>query len=85
MLDALLQRVVVSGSPADVVTGMLADEPDTHVTVEEVLDSPFFLFASSPAEAAEELLRRRDRWGITSWCAHGDSVPALAEVVRELS
>jgi hypothetical protein len=33
-------------------------------------------------EAAAELLRRRDRWGITSWCTHAPSGPALAEVLR---
>lgn len=85
VLDALLQRVVVSGSPPDVVAAMLAEEDDPSTTVEEILDSPFFLFASSPAEAAAELLRRRDRWGITSWCTHAASTPALTKVVQELN
>ena len=26
------------------------------------------------------LLRRSERWGITSWCAHAPSGPALAQV-----
>ena len=46
----------------------------------DIVDSPFLLAATSAEEAAAELLRRRDRWGITSWCTHAPSGPALADV-----
>ena len=46
----------------------------------DIADSPFLLAATSVEEAAAELLRRRDRWGITSWCTHAPSGPALADV-----
>ena len=46
----------------------------------DIVDSPFLLAATRADEAAAELLRRRDRWGITSWCTHAPSGPALAEV-----
>jgi hypothetical protein len=34
--------------------------------------------------AAEELVRSAERWGITSWCTHAPSGPALARVIAEV-
>jgi probable F420-dependent oxidoreductase len=82
-LDALLQQVVIYGPPEDAAAqfiGGLASEMD----LASVLDSPFVLYAPSPQAAAQELLRRSQRWGITSWCTHAPSGPALAEVMRVL-
>jgi hypothetical protein len=80
VLDALLQQVVVDGDP-ELAAAEVVKEEDGRITVAELLDSPFFLYASSPAAALAELHRRRERWGITSWCTHGPSVPALTSVV----
>ncbi len=79
--DALLQQVTLGTTPAQV-----ADEWEREsqgaIEAGDIVDSPFFLAAPTAGDAAEELLRRRDRWGITSWCTHAPSGPALAEVVR---
>jgi probable F420-dependent oxidoreductase len=82
-LDALLQQVVVDRDPQQVADEWAA-EPDARSSAADVLDSPFVLLASSPREAAAELLRRARRWGITSWCTHAASGPALAEVIAAL-
>jgi hypothetical protein len=79
-LDALLQQVVVDRDPQEVAAEWAAEE-DAHWTAQEVLDSPFLLLAPTPEEAAEELRRRAERWGITSWCTHEPSGRALAEVI----
>jgi hypothetical protein len=42
------------------------------------------LFARTAADAAEELERRRERWGFTSITTFAPSAEALAEVAREL-
>ena len=81
--DALLQRVVVDADPLEVAAG-LEKETEGRLTAAAVLDSPFLLLAATPAEAAAELVRRRDRWDITSWCTHPPSGPALAEVIQEV-
>jgi probable F420-dependent oxidoreductase len=81
VLDALLQQVVVDRDPEEAAMD-LVKEVDGRLTVEELLDTPFFLYAASVEDAAAELARRAQRWGITSWCTHGPSVPAMAEVVR---
>jgi probable F420-dependent oxidoreductase len=81
VLDALLQQVVVDRDPQEAAMEVVK-EVDGRLTVEELLDTPFFLYAASVEDAVAELERRRARWGITSWCTHGPSVPALAEVVK---
>jgi hypothetical protein len=52
-----------------------------RVSVEQLLTTPFALFAATPDDAADELLRHTARWGITSWCTHAPSGPAFARVV----
>lgn len=84
VLDALLQRVVVD-RPPEQAAQQLAQEfsgPDDEVAAEDLLDSPFVLFGATPEDAAAELLRRRDRFGITSWCTHSPSAEQLAAVIR---
>ncbi len=79
--DALLQQVVL-GSTAGDLAGAWEEESQGAIKAADVIDSPFFLAAPTADEAAAELLRRRDRWGITSWCTHAPSGPALAEVLH---
>jgi probable F420-dependent oxidoreductase len=84
VLDCLLQKVVVGTDPEEAAAELVAEYGEGF-SVKEVLLSPFFLFAATPAEALDELRRRQDRWGISSWCTHSASVPALAEVVAVYS
>jgi probable F420-dependent oxidoreductase len=79
--DALLQQVVVDREAQDVAADW---EAATHgaILAADIVDSPFLLAAPTPQEAAAELLRRSERWGITSWCTHAPSGPALAEVAK---
>jgi len=78
--DALLQQVLLGSTPLD-LAGAWEEESQGAIKAADIVDSPFFLAAPTAQEAAAELLRRRDRWGITSWCTHAPSGPALAEVL----
>lgn len=80
VLDCLLQRVIVGNDPEESATTLLAEFGDGY-TLSQLLESPFLLFAATPADAVDELLRRQKRFGIGSWCTHTASVPAFAEVV----
>jgi hypothetical protein len=81
VFDALLQQVVLGRTAADVAAEW-EEESQGAITADDVVESPFLLAAPTAKDAAAELLRRRDRWGITSWCTHAPSGPALAEVLR---
>lgn len=80
VFDCLLQQVVVDADPEKSAAALVAEWGDEAPTVEQALQSPFLLFAATPADAVDELQRRRERWGITSWCTHTGGVTALAEV-----
>lgn len=82
-LDALLQHVIVD-RPPEQAAAEFAERVAGRITVEQLLDTPFFLFAPSVTAAAEELVRRHERWGITSWSTHAASGPALSAVMAEL-
>lgn len=84
VLDCLLQRVVVDADPAEAAAAMAA-EAGGRVSAEELLRTPFVLFAASPQEAAAELRHRRERWGLTSWITHAPFVPALGRVIAALA
>lgn len=80
--DVLLQQVVVDRDPQESAEA-LAQEWDAGtygITVADLLDTPFLLFAATAEEAAAEVARRTERWGVSSWCAHTPSGPALARV-----
>ena len=77
--DVLLQHVVVGQSPAESAGEMAAYVPG--LTVEQVLDSPFVLYAESAAGAAEELRRRHERYGFDSITTHQPSMEALGKVI----
>jgi hypothetical protein len=77
--DVLLQHVVVGKSPAESAAEMAAAVPG--VTAEQILDSPFVLYAEDAAEAANELRRRHERYGFDSVTTHQPSMEALGEVI----
>jgi probable F420-dependent oxidoreductase len=81
--DALLQHVVVDRDPEE-VAAEFERSTDGRITAASTLDSPFVLLATSPEEAADQLVGRAERWGITSWCTHAPSGPALARVIAEI-
>jgi probable F420-dependent oxidoreductase len=87
VLDALLQQVVVDRPPEQAAAEFAAlfASVGRDVSAAELLDSPFVLYAPTPEDAAAELLRRRDRYGITSWLTHAASGPALAEVAAQFT
>jgi probable F420-dependent oxidoreductase len=80
VLDCLLQKVVVGTDPEQAAAALVAEYGDAY-TVPKVLESPFLLLAATPEDAVDELVRRGKRWGISSWCTHTASIPALTEVV----
>jgi probable F420-dependent oxidoreductase len=79
--DALLQQVIVDREPEDVAAAWEA-HTEGAIRAADIVDSPFLLVAPSVEEAAAALLRRSERWGITSWCTHSPSGPALAAVAK---
>jgi probable F420-dependent oxidoreductase len=81
--DALVQQVVVDRDPQEVAAEWEA-EAGGRFRAAELLGSPFVLFAPSPQEAAAELVRRSELFGITSWCTHAPSAQAFAQVVEVL-
>jgi len=83
-LDVLLQQVVVDTDPEKAADGAAREAVGAGMdwfTPELLLDSPFVLFAASPDDAAAELARRAERWGVRSWSTHAPWGPALAQVV----
>jgi probable F420-dependent oxidoreductase len=84
VLDVLVQSVQLGRDPREAATELVAGaaaEGADWFDVEEVLRTPFFLFAASAQDAAEEVARRSERWGITSWSTHAPSAAAMTEVV----
>lgn len=77
--DVLLQHVAIGPSPATSAAQMTAGVP--WLTVEEVLASPFVLYAGSAAEAAAELRRRHELYGFDSVTTHQPSMEALGQVI----
>jgi probable F420-dependent oxidoreductase len=86
VLDALLQRIVLGRPPEHAAAELAAESAAAggDPSVELLLDSPFVLLAASAEDAATELLRRSERYGITQWCTHTSSAPAMVEVARAL-
>ena len=82
--DVLLQTVALGRDPLSAAKAFIqreGDEEDPRVLAE----SPCVLFAPTAADAAAELVRRRKRWGFTSFTTFWPSADALAQVRRELS
>jgi probable F420-dependent oxidoreductase len=77
--DVLVQQVVIGQNAAKAAAEMAAGVP--LLTVDEVLRSPFVLYAASAAEAAGELARRREIYGFDSVTTHQPSMEALGQVI----
>ncbi len=76
--DVLLQ-VVELGDPEQSAERLVAAVP--HLSVEQVLDTPFALLARDADEAAAELHRRRAVYGFDCVTTHQPSLAALGAVI----
>src|SRR6266704_3067675 len=76
--DVLLQQVVVGRKSAD-AAGEMARA--VSLSVAEILNNPFALYAEDAAQAAEELRRRHALYGFDSVTTHQPSMEALGEVI----
>src|SRR5215472_7676712 len=77
--DALLQHVVVGKNPQQAAAEMAAAVP--RLSIEEIVDSPFVLYAEDAGQAAAELRRRREVYGFDSVTVHQPSMEALGQVI----
>jgi probable F420-dependent oxidoreductase len=77
--DVLLQHVVVGKSPHAAAEEMAAAVPE--LSVAEILDSPFVLYAEDAELAAAELRRRHELYGFDSITTHQPSMEALGQVI----
>ena len=77
--DALLQMVVIGRDPEDAAAEVAAATPG--LTVEQILDTPFALFARDAPHAAEELRRRHQVYGFDGVTTHQPNMEALGEVM----
>lgn len=77
--DVLLQKVVIGREPERVAAEIVAEAPG--LTVEQILDTPFALFARDAAHAAEELRRRQRLYRFDCVTTHQPEMEALAEVM----
>jgi hypothetical protein len=77
--DVLLQTVIIDREPEDSAAEIVAGAPE--LTVEQVLDTPFALFARDAASAAEELRRRQQVYGFDSFTTHQPNLEALGGVI----
>jgi probable F420-dependent oxidoreductase len=77
--DVLLQQVVIGQSPATSAAEMAAAVP--WLTADEILASPFVLYAADAAAAADELARRREMYGFDSVTTHQPSMEAFGAVI----
>src|SRR5215472_14782481 len=77
--DVLLQHVVVGKSSRTAAEEMAAAVP--QLSVAEILDSPFVLYADDAEAAAAELRRRHELYGFDSVTTHQPSMEALGLVI----
>ena len=77
--DVLLQKVLIGRDPEDAASEIAAAVPD--LSVEQILDTPFALFARDAEAGAEELRRRHQQYGFDSITTHQPEMEALAEVM----
>jgi len=77
--DVLVQQVVVGRNPADVASETARAIPG--LSVAEILNNPFVLYAEDAGQAADELRRRQTRYGFDSVTTHQASMEALGEVI----
>lgn len=80
-LSALVQRVEITDDRRSAAERIAARLPT--LTVDEVLDSPYVL-VGSPAQIAEQLRDRRDRFGVTTWVTFAER-PGSDQTVETLA
>lgn len=79
--QALVQRVEVTDDRRGAAERIR--ERVSELTVDQILESPFFLLGSHD-EMAEQLRARRDRFGISYWVVFGRDRDAFAPVIPRL-
>jgi probable F420-dependent oxidoreductase len=77
--DVLLQKILIGCDPEEAAAEIAAAAPD--LSVEQILDTPFALFAWDADAGAEELRRRREQYSFDSVTTHQPEMGALAEVM----
>jgi probable F420-dependent oxidoreductase len=78
--DVLLQRVVIGRDPED-AAAEIAASAGGHLTVEQLLDTPFVLLAQDVSHAVAELRRCQQVYGFDSVTTHQPNLEALGEVI----
>lgn len=77
--DILLQTVVIDQDPERAAGEWAAKLPG--LTAAQVLDTPFALFAASAEQAAKELRRRQQAYGLDGVSTHQHNLEALGAVI----
>jgi probable F420-dependent oxidoreductase len=77
--DLLLQSVVVGRDPEEVAAEIVAGAP--QLSVAQILDCPFVLFAADAPRAADELRRRGQLYGVDSVTTHHPNLEPLGQVM----
>jgi hypothetical protein len=80
--NALLQRVVLTDHPRSAAEEMTTRW--TQLTADEILESPYVLIGTVE-QMIEDVLARRQRWGIFYYTVHEPYLDALAPVVARLA
>ncbi|WP_433325818.1 LLM class F420-dependent oxidoreductase [Spirillospora sp. CA-294931] len=80
-LNCLIQRVTVTPDRRAAAEEMVAESP--HLTVEEMLETPFVLLGTEQ-QIAEQLLESRERYGFTNFTVHNPFMDAFAPVIERL-
>lgn len=77
--DHLVQLVDLDPDPASAAARVAAEMPG--VTPEDLLDTPFALFAPSAEAAAEELLRRQQVYGFDDVLTHHANLEEMGRII----
>lgn len=77
--DVLLQKVLIGRNPGEAAAEIAAATPG--LSVDQILDTPFALFASDADAGAAELRRRQERYAFDSVTTHQPEMEALGEVL----
>jgi probable F420-dependent oxidoreductase len=84
VLDALVQRVVVTGDRRAMLEEIARGLAGPLVAVEDLATTPFLLVGTHE-EMAEQLVRQGQRWGITRYVVREPAVPDVAPVLDLLT
>ena len=80
-LNLLVQFAMVVENRTELIE---ATAPAFGLTAEQALSSPYVLVGTVD-EICDDLVQRRERWGISYWVVHHDVIDALAPVVERLT